>query len=141
MILDGQLIHASVAFKPKDYEPEANFAVPLDWSRIVGKVAVNDGQYDALSWPRDLEPRLEKDLFDESFVQDTLNDFIKETDKFKDILPQLSFMALVGTPLLCSDSKLSFRQLAEQTSWLAANYSLIQSSISYRLVPGSKRHT
>ena len=92
-----------MAFKPKTYTPKANFATPLDWSSIVATVAVNseEGNYDTLSWPPELEGRLEKDLFDESFVEDTLTEFVNhnDEDEFAALLPRLSFMALAGMSL------------------------------------------
>ncbi|KAJ6622790.1 hypothetical protein B0H10DRAFT_2012898 [Mycena sp. CBHHK59/15] len=68
----GQLIHASVAFKDKDYRPRAIFSdgTPTEWEALVGQnVETEDFNWAMTSqWSR----AVEMDLFDASFTAEAM---------------------------------------------------------------------
>ncbi|KAJ6564867.1 hypothetical protein DFH09DRAFT_894391, partial [Mycena vulgaris] len=66
VILPGQLIHASVAFKGKTYEPRASISNSLfTWESLIDKGSLSD-----IGWAQAWESHLEMDLFDPSLAGD-----------------------------------------------------------------------
>jgi hypothetical protein len=73
VIVPGQLIHASVAFKHKDYRPRATFLGnnnPLDWASFVGQNIETSN----LDWAAELRDQVEMDLFDASFTVEAIKE-------------------------------------------------------------------
>ncbi|KAJ6475899.1 hypothetical protein DFH09DRAFT_952446, partial [Mycena vulgaris] len=70
VIAPGQQIHISVAFKSKDYIPQATFRedIGIKWESFVGK-AMETGTFD---WAGRWDKHIEMDLFDASFMTDTI---------------------------------------------------------------------
>ncbi|KAJ7626554.1 hypothetical protein DFH06DRAFT_1007420, partial [Mycena polygramma] len=65
VIVPGQLIHVSVAFKNKSYLPRATFLEgTLKWEAVVGKQFGSDDP----KWAYNFADKLEMDLFDASFI-------------------------------------------------------------------------
>ncbi|KAJ7785342.1 hypothetical protein DFH07DRAFT_7752 [Mycena maculata] len=66
IIVPGQRIHISVAFKSKDYRPRANFLreSSIKWDSFIGKEFGRDD----FEWARSFGDEVEMDLFDGSFT-------------------------------------------------------------------------
>ncbi|KAJ7506852.1 hypothetical protein B0H11DRAFT_1707001, partial [Mycena galericulata] len=93
LIVENQLLHASVAFKAKTYRPRATFSdTDVEWETLVGKGTVND-----IGWAWDWRGRLEMDIFDPSLAGDTGKKLVdavgEETWQHLKLIP---FLALSG---------------------------------------------
>jgi hypothetical protein len=98
-VFDGQKIHASVAFKSKDYRPRAILVgktFSLDWADLVGKASSWEVLRAGLG---DWECHLEMDLFDYKAGSDAIEKLMDSNLSAADILhilKRLEFMALSG---------------------------------------------
>lgn len=103
-IVPGQKLHASLAFKPKEYLPCANFSTEIGgrpWNDLVGGKPwddlIGEGSMNNLDWADSWGTLLELDLFDYS---GTVDDAAKklggvEHESHSDILfRRLAFVAL-----------------------------------------------
>jgi hypothetical protein len=84
-----------VAFKERDYTPEATFAErALEWGSIV-----NTGNHKDMSWAERWAGVLEMDIFDPSFVAHIvgeLRDGVNSDDDLVHIMDRLFFIAFSG---------------------------------------------
>lgn len=98
VIVEGQRIHASVAFKQCDYLPKAKGATDdIPWKSLIGKGLTEQGTVEDISWAHNFHNLLDMDLFDPSYVEEIIRQFknLSDLDKAKeDNLRRLSFMAL-----------------------------------------------
>ncbi|KAJ6578262.1 hypothetical protein B0H19DRAFT_930856, partial [Mycena capillaripes] len=102
LIVKNQLVHASVAFKAKNYRPRATFSdFELKWETLVGKGTVND-----IEWAQDWRARLEMDIFDPSLAGDTGKNFVNATgEEAWQHLKLIPFLALSGRMLLIAQNR------------------------------------
>ncbi|KAJ6528316.1 hypothetical protein DFH09DRAFT_935278, partial [Mycena vulgaris] len=99
VIVEGQLVHASVAFKNKDYRPRARILnSSLSWGSLV-----DHGNRDDISWADEWQPRLEMDLFDSSVAEELGRNFVAAKGEAKDhLLRRIPFLTLSGEIFLVS---------------------------------------
>jgi hypothetical protein len=91
--VDGQLVHASVAFKNIEYKPRALLLnSEVQWDSLVDK-----GRPDGVSWAENWQPLLELDLFDPSLAEEVGRKIVAATGKAKMVLlERIPFLALTG---------------------------------------------
>ncbi|KAJ7476102.1 hypothetical protein FB451DRAFT_1034201 [Mycena latifolia] len=130
VILPGQVVHASVAFKGRDknvksnngkvedqklkkdkdeggklkYTPKASLLnSDLEWKDLVGK-----GKEDDISWAATWHLRLDLDLFDSSTARDVGQRLVNAKDeKINHYLKRIPLLTLTGKILVSSSSKCS----------------------------------
>ena len=93
-IVPGQKLHASLAFKPKEYVPQASFSNEIaggSWNDLIG-----EGSMDNLNWADSWGTLLELDLFD---YEGTIDDAAKKLgevvhESHSHIFHRLAFVAL-----------------------------------------------
>lgn len=89
--MDGQHIHASVAFKNRTYAPKAALT-GFDFTELVGTGKDND-----FSWTERFEQILEMDLFDLSYIQKAISSLKTTSSNGLYNLNRLAFIAASGT--------------------------------------------
>ncbi|KAF7364544.1 hypothetical protein MVEN_00323400 [Mycena venus] len=120
VILPGQHVHASVAFKKgKDedgnfkYKPKASLSLlgsDLKWTSLVGLGKVED-----ISWATPWKQQLEMDLFDSSAARDVgrkLQNATSDQDVMH-CLKRIPFLALTGESLVAIDRSMVADEIAE----------------------------
>ncbi|ETW76212.1 hypothetical protein HETIRDRAFT_329764 [Heterobasidion irregulare TC 32-1] len=90
MIMEGQHIHASVAFKDKHYAPKATLT-DFDFKELVGTGKDNDS-----SWTERFEQILEMDLFDLSYIPKAISSLQTTSENGLYNLNRLAFTAASG---------------------------------------------
>ncbi|KAF8144604.1 armadillo-type protein [Mycena galopus ATCC 62051] len=91
VILEGQAVHVSVAFKDITYKPRALLlSSELRWDSLVDR-----GKPDKISWAGEWQPRLEMDLFDSSMAEEIGRNLVAAMEKDKThYLQRIPFLAL-----------------------------------------------